>query len=167
MGLHGAAVAFVVWTTFWPWARSGRQWRDSYELFGVAERLGVTSPGVRDLLHVWVFVPAASAVGAIAWAFGRRRVAAALGTAVGVAAVVAAIAVAQRPLASGSGLVAALWGGVVVVITGAFVIAQVRKSDVHRADRLWGSPRAGARLSETAPGGAARLPARTKGDAHE
>ena len=135
VGLQGLGVAFVVWSSFWDWARSGSRWRDSYQLFGVAERLGVTSPTVRHVLQLWVLLPAVAAAGACALAFRHWRLAVVIGIVVGAAAIAASVAVRNRPLLAGTGCDAALWGGILVVVTGLLAVVLPPHLGVRREPR--------------------------------
>ena len=125
------ALGLIALSTFGRWARSGRRWRNSYELFGVAERLGVTSRFVSDLMRLWVLVPAAIGAALVAFAFGHPRLGAALGFVIGVTAVGCSLAVRARPLRVGIGTTFTLVGGILAVVTGLAVTLAPRRMEVR------------------------------------
>lgn len=115
-GILTLAVGLTLLGQFGPWVRSGSSTRSSFELLGLAQRLGFASGGAFELaLRPWPFVPLAL-IGAVlaAWT-ARARVAAALGATSGLYVIVVAGAVINAPDA---GLVGVEWGAGVAAAGG-------------------------------------------------
>ena len=82
-----------------PWVRTGNRERSSYELLAAARRLEVLDGDVEHaLLVAWRFLPLVVALGWLALAIGRTRVAGAAGLLCGFAAIAVSIAVLREPL---------------------------------------------------------------------
>ena len=129
VGLVGVLIA-----TFLRWARTGRQWRSSYDLFAVARRVGFTNSRVfASALRLWVLLPAVIGLALVFAAFRRPRVGAAIGSVIGLAAVGASAAVLTSKLHTGAAPGFCLGAGILVLISGAAVfIAPARREQAEQ-----------------------------------
>jgi hypothetical protein len=120
-------VAVVVVGAFAPWVRTGRRRRSSFDLVGVADRLGVVPSGVATVLaRGWVLVPLLGAVALAALVIGAHRVAAVASVATGVYTLAMVWFVATSPLGTEAGLTTSMVGGMITVIGGLFLGWAVR-----------------------------------------
>ncbi len=104
----GASLALI--GAFGGWGRSGETMRSSFELVGLAQRLGVLSSGPARLAVIWFALPAL--VGVV-WVVAPRRgrvLLAVSGAAVAVLAGASAALVLVSPLGAGVGLWLSLAG---------------------------------------------------------
>ena len=129
IGLLGVLVA-----TFLRWARTGRQWRSSYDLFAVARRIGFTNNAMlASALRFWVLLPALVGLALVCAAFRRPRVGAIIGGVVGLAAVGAGAAVVHSKLHTGAAPAICLGAGILVAISGVAVfIAPARREQAEQ-----------------------------------
>jgi hypothetical protein len=110
-----AAVALVV-GTFLPWLRSGAVWRNSYEVWQSADRLGVVEGRAAETLHVvWFLLPLGAAGLLVTVALDRPRPSAALALVMGALAVLGAAVALTAPLPTGTGPLVTLVGGGLLV----------------------------------------------------
>lgn len=120
----GASVALV--GAFGGWGRSGATTRSSFELVGLAKRLGVLSSGPARLAVVWFALP--FLVGLV-WVAAPRRGRAAFGVSAATVALLAggsAAIVLLSPLGPGPGLWLSLAGAVVTLVGLAIVVVDGR-----------------------------------------
>ncbi len=136
----GIAVAVV--GTFLPWLRSGTRLRNSYEIFALVDRIGLSSSGLVGWgLRLWPIMPLLLGAAATVLWFPRRLL---TGATVAVAVIYAGSVSAAVRSASSTALIAIQVGpsitllGVVTLAVGG-VVATVR-STKPRATR---APRAG------------------------
>src|ERR1700730_4363362 len=134
VGLHVVGLVGVLIATFLRWARTGRQWRSSYDLFAVARRVGFTNNRVfASALRLWVLLPAVIGLALVFAAFRRPRVGAAIGSVIGLAAVGASTAVLTSKLHTGAAPGFCLGAGILVLISGAAVfIAPARREQAEQ-----------------------------------
>jgi branched-subunit amino acid ABC-type transport system permease component len=119
VSIHVLGLLIVLVTTFLRWARTGRQWRSSYDLFAVARRVGFTNNRVfASALRLWVLLPALIGLALVFAAFHRPRIGAAVGVAVGAVAVSAGAAVLISKLHTGAAPWSCLGAGILVLISG-------------------------------------------------
>jgi hypothetical protein len=122
VGVHVFGLFGVLVTTFLRWARTGRQWRSSYDLFAVARRVGFTNNRtLASALRLWVLLPALVGLALVFAAFRRPRVGATIGSVVGLAALGAGAAVLTSKLHTGAAPAICLGAGILVLISGAAV----------------------------------------------
>ncbi|MEJ7585477.1 MAG: hypothetical protein WKF43_15675 [Acidimicrobiales bacterium] len=120
---------------FLPWVRSGRAWRNSYELVRTADRLGLVGDGIQRVLAVgWYLVPLLCGLTLAAIALERPWLSH-LGT-VAVASMVAVTAVValRAPLTTGSGPRVA-GAGAALAVAGT-VLAAVDRRGATQKSRL-------------------------------
>ena len=133
VGVHVIALIGVLVTTFLRWARTGRQWRSSYDLFAVARRVGFTDNELlASALRWWVLLPALVGLALVFAAFHRPRIGATVGGVVGLAAVAAGAAVLTSKLHTGAAPAICLGAGILVLISGVAVfIAPARREQAE------------------------------------
>jgi hypothetical protein len=133
VGVHVLGLLVVLATTFLRWARTGRQWRSSYDLFGVARRVAFTdNEMLASALRFWVLLPALVGVALVFAAFHRPRITAAVGGVVGLAAVGAGAAVLASKLHTGAAAAICLGAGILVLMSGVGVfIAPARREQAE------------------------------------
>jgi hypothetical protein len=134
LGVHVLGLLGVLVTTFLRWARTGRQWRSSYDLFGVARRVGFTNNAMlASALRLWVLLPALVGLALVFAAFHRPRIGAAVGVVVGAAAVSAGAAVLTSTLHTGAAPAICLVAGILVLISGVAVfIGPARREQAEK-----------------------------------
>ena len=114
----GAAVAAV--GTFLPWLRSGTRRRNSYEIFSLIDRLGISKSSIVGWgLRLWPVVPLLLVLAVTFQWFPRKWVTAG---AVVVAVVYAGGVAAAVELASSTSLIAVEYGALVTVV-GSVILA--------------------------------------------
>lgn len=124
----GAALVGAVAASFAPWLQTGEARRSSYQVVQAAARLDVVSgPAEAVVRVVWALLPLTAALGLLALARRRRRVAAGLALAVGVVEVGLALLVKEAPSMADWGVSAALVVGTIVVVA-ALAVAQADRS---------------------------------------
>ncbi|WP_188940565.1 hypothetical protein [Nakamurella endophytica] len=127
-------MALVVVASFLPWAVSGAVARNSYEVGGLAGRLGLGGAGAaRTVLEVWPFLGPACVLPVLLVALGRWGTAAAVAAVLGVAT--AALAATTLVVLGGRQVVgvrldptgpAVLLVGAVLAVAGAALVALLR-----------------------------------------
>jgi hypothetical protein len=119
IGASAVGMVVVVAGSFLPWVRTGRRARASFDLVGVADRLGVVRSGVVTVVaHAWVLVPLLVAVALAATALGAARVAAVLAVVTGSATLLLAWTVLGSPLSIAPGLPVSTAGGMMAIVGG-------------------------------------------------
>ncbi|MGH9185259.1 MAG: hypothetical protein ACRD0U_05525 [Acidimicrobiales bacterium] len=125
--LVGAIV--VLAAAFLPWVRSGESERNSFELLGVARRLGVLDSGWQRVAVVgWYFMPLAVTLVGLAMLLGRRRAVALIGAAIGLGGVALVAAVRSAPVHTGMGVPITMVAGVVTAGGGVLTFASRRRT---------------------------------------
>jgi hypothetical protein len=132
-----AGTVTILVGTFLPWLRSGTVWRNSYEVWESADRLGVISGGVERLLLVTWFLLGVLG-GCVVLAFGLHRVRLAILLALPVATIAvtgAALAMAA-PLPAGAGPTVTLLGGLVVCVGTGAELRSLRRERGEHVDQV-------------------------------
>jgi hypothetical protein len=123
-----AGLALILVGGFMPWLRSGRAWRNSYEVVRTADRLGLVANGYESVLAVfWYLVPLLCGLTLMAIVFERPWLAH-LGSVVvaGLTALMTAVALRARFTSGRGPEVAAL--GALLVVAGSLLAAMDRRS---------------------------------------
>ena len=116
LSLMFLAAVLLVAGTFLPWIRSGTVWRNSYEVWQSADRLGVIEGRPAETLHlVWFLLPLGAAGLLVAVALDRPRLSAGLAGVMGALAVLGAVVALIAPLPTGAGPSVTLLGGIVLL----------------------------------------------------
>jgi hypothetical protein len=119
MAVTAIGVVLVLVGAFLPWVRTGRRRRSSFDLVGVADRLGIVPSGVATVAaRGWVIVPLLGAVALAALVVGSLRVAAVASVLTGAYALVLAWFVVSSPLGTARGLTTSTVGGIMAVSGG-------------------------------------------------
>jgi hypothetical protein len=118
-GVAAIGLVALVAGSFLPWVRTGRRQRASFDLVGVADRLGVVPSGVATVVaRGWILVPLLVAGGLAAIALGATRVAAGVAAVTGLATLFLAWTVFRSPLPAARGVVVSTVGGMMAVVGG-------------------------------------------------
>lgn len=122
-----AALTLVV-GTFLPWLRSGAVWRNSYEVWQSADRLGVVEGQAAETLHlIWFLLPLGASGLLVTVALDRPRLSAGLAMVMaGLAMLGAAVALAS-PLPTGAGPPLTLVGSLVLMAAAVGNLVSLRR----------------------------------------
>jgi hypothetical protein len=131
-GVAVLGVVLVVVGSLLPWVRTGRRRRSSYDLIGLADRLGVLPAGAAGVLaRAWVLAPLLAGATVAAVALHRRTVAGVLAVVTGLYAVVLGALVWTSPLATEAGVAVSVSGGIVAGLGGGALIVLGRSDGVE------------------------------------
>ncbi len=123
-----AGLALVVVGSFMPWLRSGRAWRNSYDVVRTADRLGLVGEGHQRIFAVsWYLVPLLVGLTLTAIVFERRRLSYLGSTAVGALVVTMAAIAWHARFRSGGGPDVAAFGALLAIV-GSIVAAADRRA---------------------------------------
>lgn len=118
-----AASVATLACAFLPWGISGEARRSSFQLLGVAQRLGIFDGPVRSAVAVgWYLVPLLVALMWVGVVTGYRWPVTGLAVVVGALGVVLAIAVWRSPVQAGIGANATMLTGVVGVLSAGLTV---------------------------------------------
>ncbi|WP_130343135.1 hypothetical protein [Herbihabitans rhizosphaerae] len=142
-GTSAAGIVLIVLGTFLDWTRSGSVYRDSYQSIGVLKALDfVEGTALTVLLDVWMAIVPVATVAVIVYAFGLRRNAAgllsALSVVTGTVSVVAAIRVSGGEASlgiAGTGPTVTLTGSVLALLGATGVLVRPRPGEAARVGR--------------------------------
>lgn len=127
-----AGLVLILLGGFQPWVRSGRAWRDGYEVVRTADRLGLVGNGVQGAAAaLWYLVPLLCGITLAAVALDRRALAHAGSMVVAAIAAAMAIVVLRSPLHAGRGVTLVLVGAALVAAGSIWVVVRRRSAPVR------------------------------------
>lgn len=126
--MASAGILLILVGGFLPWLRSGRAWRNSYEMVRTADRLGLVGDGFQRVLAVgWYLVPLLCGLTLAAVALDRHRLSHIGITAVAGLVATTVIVTVRAPLPSGWGPKVA-GAGAVLALAGSALEAVDRRA---------------------------------------